>query len=247
MALTSSYRRATLAAAVAGLVLLTASSATAQGGELRRFDIGVGFLNTQPLGSLQTGPGWGLGLAGSYALDADHRFRIRGDLRMAAYGWDDRRVCLSQTVGCWIQVDINTSYHTFYGGIGPELALPFLGSELVLSATGGVGYFGVSSSLEGVDQADESFGETNHFDDAFFAWSAGGDLHVPVSRVLAVAIGIHYQRNGQASYVLEGGITENPDGTLKVAPITSDANMLALTVGVRIRPLIERASDERDI
>ncbi len=200
------------------------------------FTFGIGLLNTQPLAGLRTGPGIGVGLTGSLALGPSRWLRVRGDFRAASYGMDRQQVCLSQTVGCWIEVDISTNYHTVYAGVGPEVALPLGRSELVLAATGGVGYFGVSSSLSGIDEIGDDFGDTNHFSDAFFAWSTGGELRVPVSRIVALAAGLQYQRNGRASYVPDGGVTERPDGSLNVAAVTTDANLLAFTLGVAIRP-----------
>lgn len=227
------------AAAYAGALALSTVAATgllAQAPQAGPVTAGIGLLNTQPVAGLRTGPGIGISLMGAIAHPRARWIRLRGDFRLSSYGMDRHQACLSQTVGCWIQVDITTNYHTLYGGIGPELALPVLGSELVLAATGGVGYFGVSSSLSGVDEADGGFGNTTHFDDAFFAWSAGSELRVPVSRVVALAAGVHYQHNGRASYVVDGGVTENPDGSLNVPPVTGDANLVAITLGVAIRP-----------
>jgi hypothetical protein len=227
------------AAAFTGALALSALAASGLGAQAPQagpFTAGIGLLNTQPLAGLRTGPGIGIGLMGAVAHPRAPWIRLRADLRLSSYGMDRHQACLSQTVGCWIQVDITTNYHTIYGGIGPELAFPVLGSELVVAATGGVGYFGVSSSLSGVDDGGSGFGDTTHFDDAFFAWSAGSELRVPVSRTVALAAGVQYQHNGRASYVVDGGVTENPDGSLNVPPVTGDANLVAITLGVAIRP-----------
>jgi opacity protein-like surface antigen len=226
------------------LTLSSASAALAQAGPLERsrFSGSAAILNTQPLGDLATGPGYGVGLSAAWALDRAQRFRIRGELRAAGYGWESRRACLSETVGCLIEVDINTIYSTLYLGAGPELAVPVLGSTLILDATAGYARFSVDSSVEGVDDQ-ESLLNTNNFHDHVFAWSAGGELRVPVSSQLAIALGARYQRNGEASYVREGGIARNPDGTLDVDALTTEANQVAITLGVAFHPLLGRGGE----
>ncbi|MDX1674912.1 MAG: hypothetical protein R3314_08970, partial [Longimicrobiales bacterium] len=132
----------------------------------------LALLNTQPLGELATGPGLGVGLSAALAVSSSRRLRLRGELRAAIYGRDTRTACLSQTVGCLIQVDINTDYTTLYVGIGPEMAVPLLGSTLVLDATAGVANFSASSSVAGTSSTDtEDLFKTDHFSDTFFAWS----------------------------------------------------------------------------
>lgn len=236
-------------AALAALLILPVPALAQHHGdrepERSRFSGSLSFMNTQPLGDLRTGPGFGAAASAAWALDSAHRFRIRGDFRVAGYGHEERRVCAGGAIGCWIQLDVNTTYSNVYGGIGPEIALPVLGTELVLDATAGVGYFGVSSSLEGIND-NESFGTTNHHDDAVFAWSAGGELRIPVSREIGIAIGTHYLHNGQASYVVEGGISQNPDGSLNVVPLNTEANMVAITVGISVWPTIGEDDDDWD-
>ena len=201
----------------------------------------LALLNTQPLGGLRTGPGVGVDLSAAYALDPGLRYRIRGEFRAASYGSETRPACLSTPVGCLIEVDVVTSYGYLYGGAGPEVAIPVLGSELVVDATAGVGSFTVSSSVRGASDG-ESVLNTTNFDDTFFAWSTGGELRIPVSSQLSVAVGSRYQHNGEASYVPEGGISENPDGSVAVEALTGDANMATFTLGIAFRPFVGWAS-----
>lgn len=214
--------------------------------ERSRFSGSLTLLNTQPMGSLSTGPGIGVGVSGAWALDPAHMLRLRGEFRGAVYGWESRRACLSQTVSCLIEVDINTSYNTMYLGAGPELALPLGPAQLVLDATAGVASFTVSSSVQGVSDSESTL-NTNNFSDNFFAWSAGGELRIPVGRQVSIALGAHYQRNGYASYVNEGGITVNPDGSLDIDARTTDANLLAITLGVAFHPFAGWTEDDDEL
>lgn len=224
-------------------VLTTALSAVPADAQARkqplpsRFSGSIALLNTQPLGSLATGPGVGVNLTAAWALGEARRVRLRGEFRASRYGRDTRGACLSQTVGCLIQVDIDTDYTGLYFGVGPELAFPVLGTTLVLDATAGVGTFAVSSSVGGISDLDrEGLFRTNHFRNTFFAWSTGGEFRIPVSRTVAIGLGAHYQHNGVVSYVPEGGVIENPDGSIELRPLTTDANQMAFILGVAIHP-----------
>lgn len=209
--------------------------APGESGTLSRFNVSIGLLNTQPLGELRTGPGIGAALSGTYALDAARIFRLRADFRGSIYDHETREFCAGGAIGCWIRMDLSTSYSWLYGGVGPELVLPLGRFDVALAATAGIGAFSVDSSLKGSDDNRE-FARTDQFDDTFFSWAAGGEVRVPVSRRVAIALGSHYQRNGRASYVVEGGITQRSDGSLEVSPLTTDANMVAIVLGISIRP-----------
>jgi hypothetical protein len=202
-----------------------------------RFSGSLALLNTQPLGALATGPGLGVAAAGAFALDAARIFRVRAELRAAGYGSEERRACLGGEIGCLIELEVDTRYTSFYLGAGPEVALGVLGTELVLDATAGIGAFAVTSSVRGVSEPDrENRLDTDNFRDEFFAWSVGGELRIPVASRFAVTVGSHYQHNGEASYVPEGGVTQNGDGSLAIDARTTDANLVTLTLGVAFRP-----------
>jgi hypothetical protein len=47
-------------------------------------------------------------------------------------------------------------------------------------------------------------------------------------------IGATFHRNGEASYLRKGSITDNPDGTINVNPIRSEANFITYRFGVSI-------------
>lgn len=241
--------------AAALLVALAPGSARAQGTqgqpeaqrEYSRFSGTLGLLNTQPLGDLATGPGWGGAASAAWALDPAHRIRLRAEARLAGYGSEERRACLSETVGCLIEVEISTAYTTLYVGGGPELAIPLGGPELVLAATAGYANFAVSSSVRGIsDPERENLLTTENFRDDLFAWSVGGDLRIPVASQFSIMLGAHYQRNGEATYVPEGGIIQNQDGSITLDERTTDANFVALTLGVAVRPF-EGWTDDDDI
>lgn len=227
--------------ALAALALLSLLPATALAQEYSRFSGSFALLNTQPLGDLSTGPGLGVAIAGEYALDRSRIFRIRGEFRGSVYDHESRRICFSSTVGCRILLDLDTNYSITYAGIGPAIVLPLGPARLAVVGTAGWSSFAATSSLQGVDEHDESFGETTNYDDHTFAWSAGSELRVPVSTRFGLSAGAHYQHNGTVSYLREGGITDNPDGSLSFDPQTTEANLVAITLGVVFTPFTGRS------
>lgn len=221
---------------LAALLLLAPATARAQ--EYSRFTGSFALLNTQPLGELSTGPGFGIMIGGAFALDPLRIFRIHGEFRASIYDQENREVCFSSTVGCRIVVDLTTSYGTLYAGLGPQVVVPLGPTQLALDATVGWSGFQASSSLQGLNEDDESFGDTTNYEDDTFAWSTGGELRIPLGAQIALALGGHYQHNGVVSYLREGGIIDNPDGSLSYEPFTTDANMVAITLGVTFNPFV---------
>lgn len=223
-----------------GLVALLLLPGVARAQEHSRFSGSLALLNTQPVGELSTGPGIGVAVSAAYAVDPFHIFRLRGEFRASIYDHESRQICFSQTVGCRILLDLETNYSIVYGGIGPEIVIPIGPVALALDGTIGWTAFTATSTLQGVDDENESFGQTNNYNDDAFAWSAGGELRVPVSGQLAIALGAHYQHNGTVSYLRAGGITDNPDGSLSFDPQRTEANLVAITLGVNFRPFAGR-------
>lgn len=227
---------ATRIAAVTALAALLLLPTPGAAQEPSRFDGTIALLNTQPLGDLATGPGWGLAAGAAFALDPARIFRIHGEFRAALYDHERREVCFSSTVGCRVRLDLDTNYSVLYAGIGPQIALPLGPTQLVLDATIGWGGMMATSSLSGVDESGDRIGDTTNYEDHTLAWSTGGELRIPFSQKVALSLGAAYQHNGAMSYVREGGIIDHPDGSLSFEPFHTDANLLAITLGVALRP-----------
>lgn len=202
--------------------------------EPSRLEGSIALLNTQPLGELATGPGFGLALGGAYILDRTRIFRIHGEFRAAIYDHERQQVCFSSTVGCRVRLDLTTDYSIVYAGLGPQVALPIGPTRLVLDATLGWGGIMATSSLSGVDDDGESIGDTTNYEDHTLAWSTGAELRIPITHQIALSLGAAYQRNGTMSYVREGGIIDNPDGSLSFEPFHTEANLVAIMVGVAV-------------
>ena len=81
----------------------------------------------------------------------------------------------------------------------------------------------------------DSFAQSTNFDDFTFAWTAGGGLRIQVSHgrsPVFIDMASVYHRNGQASYLREGSITDNGNGSITIHPIQSETNLLLVKLGV---------------
>jgi len=179
------------------------------------------------------GTGWGLGAHFILNLDRQGILGLRTDVGFINYGNETKRVCLSQTVGCRIEVDLSTSNNIFHGSIGPQLTLPAGPVLPYANASVGFGYFATTSNVSGVNDADDQF-QTTNFDDVTFSWQFGTGIRVPVHygrTPIHLDFGGRYNANGQVEYLTKGGITDHPDGSITLNPILSEANLWTFLLG----------------
>jgi len=199
---------------------------------------GIHLMVAQPLGEFDDYIDWGGGIGGEllYAFDRQGAIGLRANLGIMIYGHETKRVPLSETLGR-IRVDVNTSNNIFVFGIGPQVMLPTGTVRPYLNGTAGLSYFFTRSSVEG--SADlEPFASSTNFDDATFAWSAGGGLYIPLRKgrknPLSLDIGAQYHANGEARYLREGSIQEDGTGNIFFDPIRSQTNLITYRVGITV-------------
>lgn len=196
---------------------------------------GGGFIIANPVGEFDSYVGTGWGLAGHFALFLDDTglLSLRGDGAFLNYGNERKRVCLSPTVGCRIEVDLTTSNNIFVFQIGPQLTLARGPVQPYISVSLGGAYFATVSSLEGVSDDDE-FARTTNFDDFTFAWNLASGLRIPLNigrNPFYIDLGARYNINGEVEYLTEGGIIDNPDGSITLNPVRSEANLVTFVIG----------------
>jgi hypothetical protein len=221
---------------------LTAAPVHAQEPEAEgppRVYVGVQGMYARPVGEFHdyVKHGGGLNINVVFPVMRESPLALRADGGFIVYGSETRRVCFSSTVGCRILLDLTTTNSIAYINIGPQLMLPAGPVRPYVNAAIGGTYFGTTSSIEGSND-DEDFASTTNFDDLTFAWNAGGGLLIrlggaPASPVL-LDLAVRYHGNGEAEYLKEGDITDNPDGSITITPTRSEANLLSFQIGVSI-------------
>jgi hypothetical protein len=180
--------------------------------------------------------GWGGGVHYLLRLDQDGWFGLRADASLVNYGHERQRVMLSNTVGGRILLDLTTDNNIALVGAGPQIGLPTGTFRPYANGFVGVSYIFTSSSVGGTASG-ESFATTTNFDDASFAYGAGGGLYIPLSvrrNPVSLDLGVTYRHNGEAEYLRHGDIVDNPDGSITLFPVRSQTNLVTFHVGVSV-------------
>ena len=122
------------------------------------------------------------------------------------------------------------------GGSGRSLAIPMRRARPYVHAFMGFAYFNTTSSLEDLvgRRVTISDGELRGRDGFLgsgggLEWNlqAGPDPHRPEP-------GVRYHQNGVMEYLTEGDIVDNPDGSITLYPIRSEANLVSYHFGVSV-------------
>jgi hypothetical protein len=204
-----------------------------------RFTIGGDLLVSVPKGELdnQIDNGFGGNLYGLFRIDREGAFSIRGDLGGLEYGNETVPVPGYPLTGR-VGLRVVTSNDIFWGSIGPQFTLP-LGPVRPYANVGlGFMYFSTNSSVRGEDQygGGYSFGNTENQSDNTHTWIFGGGilfrLGTGPTAPLSLNVGGRYFTGGEATYLKEGAIRDNPDGTITIFPSHSKTDQITWQVGV---------------
>jgi hypothetical protein len=226
-----------IAAVLMGLFLFRSPLPAQEVYPQSRFDVGVNLLVADPVGEFEQfiNAGVGADLFGRMAMDPKGVLSLRADAGFLIYGHESKRVCFDG-IGCRIQARLQTTNNIFFGGIGPELAIPHPRVRPYVHALLGFAYFNTSSSLNDLHGGDSDF-ETENYGDGTFSWGLGGGLELNLSRgrtPIDLNIGFRYHENGRVRYLTEGDIVDNPDGSITLYPVFSDANLVAYHLGISV-------------
>ena len=223
--------------AVAGLALMT-SSLVAQAIVPPRLAGSLNAIIAQPVGEFNDYVNVGFGVGGNFrvALDPSGITSLRFDAGYVNYGRETQEVCLSETVGCRIVVDLTTTNNIVFGYGGLQIAAPEGPVRPYVNGGLGYSYFFTESSVEGTSN-EEPFASTTNFDDGTFSWAAGGGLMIPISSgrtPVSIDLGVRYNHNGEVDYLTRGAIVDNPDGSIDLFPTRSSAHLVTYLIGVSI-------------
>lgn len=198
--------------------------------------VGIEFIAADPVGDfgLLVDDGFGLQVDGRFPIGVDGGLSIRLDGGFVVYGHESRSMCFPLPVGCRIGVDLNTTNSIAYFGVGPEISgtgpvAPYVNGSVGLS------YFGTWSSLSGDDDYEDDF-QTRNYSDLVTAARVGGGIRFRVGSTskgpVQLSLGGTYHRNGIARYLRKGDIEDLPDGSIRLYPNETEANLITFSAGV---------------
>jgi hypothetical protein len=231
------YRTATLAVAVLA-TLAGGVDAQMRGPDLPVGYVGFELAGANPVGELGSyiDAGFGGQIFGAIPVEPSRHVRMRADFGFLIYGQEHQQVCFSQTVGCRISLDLTTTNAILYGGVGPEVVLADGPVEPYVNVSVGFSYFTTTSSVSGLNEWSD-FASTTNYDDAMFAWRAGGGLRLRVRdgrKPVFIDLAAERHQNGVAQFLTEGGIEDHPDGSITLHPYRSEANLWTFRIGVSL-------------
>lgn len=200
-----------------------------------RFTIVGDLLVAQPKGEFSTQldtNGFGANIGGLFRIDDEGLFSIRGDIGGQQYGSETLHAPYLPITGR-VALDIETTNSVFWGSIGPQIQVPVGPVQPYMNAAIGFMDFNTSTSVRGSDSQYEYARSTNS-DDATSAWIFGGGLYVPfgTSKSWKLHVGARYFYGGEATYLTEGDIIDNPDGSVTLQPRHSKTDQVTWQAGV---------------
>lgn len=200
-----------------------------------RFTLVGDLLVAQPKGEFATQlntEGFGANLAGLFRLDKEGLFSIRADVGGMQYGSETFHAPYLPITGR-VSLDVETTNNSYWASIGPQITVPAGPIQPYVNAAVGVVGFVTTTSVRGSDSEYE-YASTNNSDDVTSAWIFGGGMYVPLGRRSdwKLHAGARYFYGGEATYLKEGDIQDNPDGSITLFPRTSKTHQVTWQAGV---------------
>lgn len=217
-------------------IFASASAANAQLSNVEmlpsRFSFGGDLAISQPKGEFANNVpnGYGFDLTGMFRLDPQGYFNLRADLGGVRYGHEQQRIGFP--VSGRVAVDLNTDNQIGFGAFGVQLQIPDGWFRPYANAAVAATYFWTESSISGADNT-EPFAQTTNLDDWSHAWVFGGGVMIPFGKSIgALNLGARYHYGSSATYLKEGDITDNPDGSINLNPRKSKTDLVLWQLGV---------------
>lgn len=228
-------------AGIAGLFSLVSSASGQQASpatdtstlRIPRWHVGVAADAGQPLGDFKRNVRNGVGGQGHVLLRLDRSglasLRLQGG--WLNYGHESQRSCLGTAPHCRVAVDVTTANGILSLALGPQFSMPLGRVRTYGYGLVGMSRFATVSGLGGgivpdMVAADENFG------DGGLLVSGGVGLQVPVLRGTSIDIGVGFERHGARDYLIKGGLTDRPDGSLGFDIKRSKAALYTIRIGV---------------
>ena len=200
-----------------------------------RFQVGGDFVVAQPKGALASNidEGFGFNGNGMFRIDPKGFLNLRADVGGVQYGRESFRIPYQPLTGR-IELDLETTNSIAWGAIGGQLQIPDGWFRPYANASIAYTHFATTSSLKGSNDNYEYASTTNQSDGSR-AWIFGGGVVIPFGNRYALGglnLGARYYYGGEATYLNEGDITDNPDGSVTLNRRRSKTDLVLWQVGV---------------
>lgn len=227
-------------AALAGLLLyappasgqLTSSSPDTSAVRVPRWQVGLAADIGQPVGAFKRNVNNAAGVQAHALLRLDRyglaSLRLQGG--WLNYGHESQRSCLGTAPHCRVAVDLSTANGIFSLALGPQFSVPLGRVRTYGYGLVGMSRFATLSALGGGIVPD-FVGADENFGDGGLVLSGGVGVQLPVRRGTSIDIGVGYERHGKRDYLIEGGVTDQPDGSLGFDVKRSRASLYAIRIG----------------
>lgn len=198
-----------------------------------RWQVGLAADAGQPVGAFKQHVKNAAGMQGHALLRLDRAgvasLRLQGG--WLNYGHESQRSCLGTPPQCRVAVNVTTANGILSLALGPQVSIPFGRVRTYGYGLVGLSRFATVSGLGGglvpdLLAADENFGNGG------LMLTGGIGLKMPVHRSTSVDIAVGYERHGTRKYLLQGGLTDLPDGSLGFDIKRSKADLYGIRIGL---------------
>jgi hypothetical protein len=199
-----------------------------------RLQVGVALEAGIPTGAFGDRVSDGGAVHGFLRVGIDDRglFALRLQAGYFGYGDESTSTCLGAGPTCRVKVDITTANAIISLGLGPELSFPAGIFRVTGHALIGASYATTYSGARKSGLFPDFFATSEHLGDGGFTWSAGAGVAMPISRNAAIELGVTYQAHSARNYLVRGGITDLPDGSIQLDLQRSSMNLVGVRLGM---------------
>jgi hypothetical protein len=195
-----------------------------------RFTVGGDFAISQPKGEFANNvpTGYGFAANGQFKLDPKGWLSLRADGGSVRYGHE--QIPLGFFNG--IELNLNTDNSIEFGAIGLQFQFPDGWLRPYANASYAGLHLKTESCVSNPDNLVQDQCHSNHGD-----WAAarvfGGGVVIPFGKSLAALnIGARYHYGAKATYLRQGDIIDNPDGTVTLNVRSSKTDLVLWQIGV---------------
>ncbi|HUR92313.1 MAG TPA: hypothetical protein VMY38_06535 [Gemmatimonadaceae bacterium] len=229
--------------AFAATLILVAASASAPEAQVAvpyraqpRFVVFGDAIMSKPKGEFANYVDQGFGFNGGamMRLDPAGMFGIRAEIGGLQYGRE--RMPITFDFSGRLSADVVTTNTIGWIAIGPQFTFPAGPIRPYANAAFAVTNFRTTSSIED-RQTSENFATTENASDFASAVVFGGGIYVPIGGRMSTAmltLGGKYYYGGEATYLPEGGIQDNPDGSITLTPARTKTDFVIWQLGVTV-------------